>query len=164
VTTAQTHLRLGDHVRNVAALALFVLTAMLAGGIGGLTTDPAWYQALNRPTWAPPGWLFGPVWTVLYVLMGVAAYWVWRAGGPHAKRALVLYGVQLVLNAAWTPIFFGLRAPAWAFAELVLLWGAIVATMLAFARVRRGAAAMLIPYLAWVTFAGALNLSIALLN
>jgi benzodiazapine receptor len=164
VTTADTHLRLGDHVRNGAVLGLFILVSFGAGALGSATTDSAWYQQIDKPTWAPPGWLFGPVWSALYVLMGIAAFWVWRAGGERSRGPLILYAVQLVLNALWTPIFFGLRAPGWAFAELVVLWVAIVATIVAFARIRRGAALLLAPYLTWVTFAGALNLSIALLR
>lgn len=164
VDTAEPQLRLGDHVRNVAALALSILVASSAGWLGALTTDVAWYRALERPDWAPPGWLFGPVWSVLYVLMGVAAFWVWRAGGPRARGALTLYAFQLVLNAAWSPLFFGLRQPGWALLVLVVLWIAILATLVAFARIRRGAAYLLVPYLAWVTFAGVLDWRLWTLN
>lgn len=148
----------------MAALALSIVIALSAGLIGGAAMDTSFYRELARPGWAPAPWVFGPVWTILYVLMGVAAFWVWRAGGRRARGALILYAVQLALNAAWTPIFFGLRAPGWALAELIVLWVAIVATIVAFARVRRGAAALLAPYLAWVTFAGVLNARIVMLN
>ena len=116
---------------------------------------------MRKPAWAPPGWLFGPVWTVLYVLMGVAAWLVWRrAGWSGASGALSLFLVQLVCNAAWSWIFFAWRSGALAFADIVLLIVLIVATMLAFARVHGLAALLLLPYLAWVVFATALTYAI----
>lgn len=152
-------------LRAAGALALSIGLALAAGGLGGLTTDAAWYRTLRLPSWAPPSWLFGPVWTTLYVLMGVAAFLVWRQRARHEVRGpLLLYGAQLALNAAWTPIFFGLREPAWALAELVLLGLVLLATVFAFARVRPLAAALLVPYLAWLTFAGLLNWQIVMLQ
>ena len=151
--------------RAAGALVAFVAVTLAAGALGGIVTDPGWYQSLARPSWAPPPWLFGPVWTTLYVLMALAAFWVWYAKGfGGARTALTLYGLQLVLNAAWTPVFFGLREPAWALIVLVALWIAIAATIVAFARIRKGAAWLLVPYLAWVSFAGALNLQLVRLN
>lgn len=123
------------------------------------------YQSLSRPDWAPPPWLFGPVWTVLYLMIGVAAWLVWRERGlTGARTALSLFVIQLVANALWTWIFFAWRRGALAFAEIVVLWILIVATMMAFWRIRRIAGALLIPYLAWVTFASALTYCIWKLN
>ena len=117
-----------------------------------------WHAALAKPSWNPPGWLFGPVWSALYAMMAVAAWLVWKRGGVASQRkALGLFLVQLLLNAAWTPLFFGLHQTGIAFAEILLLWLAIAATLIAFRRVSRPAAWLLAPYLAWVGFAAALN-------
>lgn len=151
--------------RKWLGLALWIVLPFIAAWIGAQVTDPGWYQELRRPTWAPPGWLFGPVWTALYLMMGVAAWLVWSQHGfVGARIALTLFLVQLVFNALWSWVFFGLRQPGWAFVEIVFLWLLILATTLAFSRKRALAAWMLTPYLAWVTFAAALNLSIWLLN
>jgi tryptophan-rich sensory protein len=124
-----------------------------------------WYAEIAKPSWTPPGWLFGPVWTVLYVMMAAAAWLVWRtAGWPAARPALILFGVQLLLNAAWTPIFFGLHRPGLAFAEILALWAAIGATLVAFWRVFPAAALLLVPYWLWVSFASVLNCAIWRLN
>jgi tryptophan-rich sensory protein len=142
------------------SLILF-LALVLCGGllIGFLTTPGAWYAELTKPTFNPPAWLFGPVWSVLYLLMAIAA---WRTdAAPRSSRgALTLFVIQLALNAAWTPIFFGLRRIDLAFVEIVATWFAILATVVAFARVRLVAGLMLLPYLAWVGFASVLNWSI----
>lgn len=120
---------------------------------------------MEKPAWNPPGWVFAPVWTLLYGLMALAAWLVWRRGGFAAnRRALVLFLAQVALNAAWTPIFFGMRLPGLAFAEILLLWAAIGATIGAFRKVDRIAAWLLAPYLAWVSFAAALNFTIWRLN
>ena len=138
----------------------------LAHGIGGAITETSiWYQTLAKPSWMPPDWLFGPVWTALYVLMAVAAWVVWRRGGATAARLpLGLFGLQLALNVGWSAIFFGLRLPGVAFAEILLLWLAIAATAVAFWRRSKLAAWLLAPYLAWTTFAAVLNASIWSLN
>ena len=118
----------------------------------------------SRP-WNPPGWIFGPVWTALYAMMAVAAWLVWRHGGFASQRCpLGLFLVQLALNAVWTPLFFGLHSPGLAFAEIVLLWLAIVATLTAFGRVNRAAGWLLVPYLVWVSFAAILNFTLWRLN
>jgi tryptophan-rich sensory protein len=152
----------------VLALIVCLLASLTAGAIGGFATVRAissWYPSLVKPAWTPPSWLFGPVWTVLYILMGIAAWRVWlHAGEPLARQALAIFVVQLVLNAAWSLLFFGLRAPGLAMAELVLLWLAVAATLGAFWRIEPLAGALLIPYLAWVTFAGGLNHAIWWLN
>lgn len=145
------------------ALAGWIALCLGAGGIGGIASANAgdFYGALARPSWAPPAWLFGPVWTLLYILMGVAAWLVWRVrtGGSAAarKRGLTLFVVQLLLNALWTWLFFHWRLGAWAFAEIVVLWLLVVAAAAAFFRVRKMAGWMLVPYLLWLTYAGALT-------
>lgn len=147
------------------ALAAFVVGCNAAGGLGALATSAARYRALTLPAWAPPGWLFGPVWLALYTMMGVAAWLVWRRpAGAGRTRALTWFGAQLALNAAWTPVFFGLEATGAALAVIAALLVAIVATIAVFARQRRAAAALLVPYLAWVGFATALNGAIWYLN
>lgn len=119
------------------------------------------YAALAKPPWAPPGWVFGPVWTTLYILMGIAAWLVWRERGwTGARGALSLFLVQLAANALWTWLFFAWRRGGLALAEIILLAALIVATMLAFARVRRTAAVLLVPYLLWVLFATALTAAV----
>ena len=124
-----------------------------------------WYQALEKPWFNPPNWIFGPVWTVLYVLMGVAAWFVWRHGsGRILAWALGLFLLQLILNAAWTPLFFGMHRPGWAFVDIVLLWGVLAATLVVFYRVSGTAASLLIPYWLWVGFATVLNGTIWWLN
>lgn len=125
-----------------------------------------WYPALEKPWFTPPPWVFGPAWTVLYLLMGVALWLVWRRIGeePLARRALFAYGVQLILNAAWSVLFFGLRAPGIALVEILLLWAAIAVTIAWIRPVSRTAAALLVPYWLWVGFATLLNGSIWYLN
>lgn len=150
--------------RSRWALAAFALAVFVAAAIGGLgvqgTSDE--YASLRQPDWAPPSWLFGPVWTVLYALIAVAGWLVWRRVG--FSPALWAWSAQLVLNAIWTPLFFGAGQYGLAFAEIVVMWLAIGLTVALFARVSRVAAALLLPYWAWVTFAAALNLSIWRLN
>ena len=120
-----------------------------------------WYAALTKPSWTPPGWLFGPVWTVLYLGMAVAAWLVWRQKGLSAARgALTLFGVQLGLNVAWSWLFFGLRNPGLGFVDILSLWVAIAATLVAFWWRSVLAGLLFVPYLAWVTFAAVLNYSI----
>jgi len=136
-----------------------------AGFIGMLFAPDEWYEALNKPTWTPPNWVFGPVWTTLYAMMAVAAWLVWQHGGfVGQRRALTWFVIQLALNAAWTPLFFGLHHLGVALVGIVLLWGAIVMTALAFYRVSCVAAWLLVPYLAWVSFAAVLNFFLWRLN
>ena len=145
------------------ALAGWLAVSLAAGGAGGVASASAgdFYGQLARPGWAPPSWLFGPVWTLLYVLMGIAAWLVWRernaADAPARRLGLTLFVTQLILNALWTWLFFRWRLGGWAFAELVLLTLLVAATAAAFFRVRQIAGWMLVPYLAWLTYAGALN-------
>lgn len=149
-------------------LALFVLICLGTAGLGAAWTNLSvgdWYATLNKPSWNPPKWVFGPVWTALYIGMAVAAWLVWLKNGlADAWLPLLLFGVQLFLNAAWSALFFGMRSPGIAFADIVLLWIAILATIIAFGRVSSLAATLLVPYLAWVSFATTLNWSIWRLN
>lgn len=146
-------------------LAAWLLISFSAAALGSLFMPDAWYAGLNKPIWNPPGWVFGPVWTTLYSAMAVAAWLVWRRGGVAAqRRPLGLFCVQLTLNAAWTPLFFGMHRMGLAFTEMLLLCAAITATLIAFFRVSRPAGWLLVPYLAWVCFAAVLNFTLWRLN
>ena len=150
-------------------LLAFVVACELVGVIGAATTDTgtsAWYLALAKPAFQPPGWVFGPAWTLLYALMGIAAWRVWSSGAAarDKRRALTFFGIQLALNAAWTPVFFGAHWIGAALVILLLLWLFLVGTMAAFRRVDPIAMWLLLPYLAWVTFATILNAAILNLN
>ena len=139
----------------------FMVAAFAAAIPGRLFRPGQWYNGLDKPAWRPPDWLFAPVWCVLYATIGVSGWLVWReAGLTGAAVPLAVYVVQLALNAAWSPIFFGLRRPDVAFVEIILLWLSIAATIVMFFPVHAGAAVLLLPYLAWVSFASALNHSI----
>lgn len=149
----------------VQAAALFVAVAVtfVAAAAGGLASVAAgaFYAQLAKPDWAPPGWLFGPVWSLLYTLMALAAWLVWRAGGfRRAKQALLLFLAQLAANALWSWLFFAWRLGALAFAEVIVLWVLIVATVAIFWRFSRVAACLLVPYLAWVSFAAVLTYAV----
>lgn len=154
--------------RDALGLLVFLVVSYGAAAVGALFTlkeIPGWYAGLAKPAWGPPNWLFGPVWNTLYGMMAVAAWLAWRRAGPAgAEAALALFGVQLVLNAVWSGLFFGRHRPDLAFFELVALWAAILATAVALGRVHRVAGLLFVPYLAWVTFAGALNYAIWSLN
>ena len=147
------------------SLLIFLAAVAFVAVVGGIAAGSArsTYAALELPSWAPPGWLFGPVWTVLYVMIGIAGWLLWRAPGGRGTP-LVLWVVQLVLNLVWTPLFFGADRYGIALMEIVLLWCFIVATIAAGWRVSRLAALLLVPYLAWVSFATALNASVWWLN
>lgn len=152
-------------LRDVFKLIVAVLVSELAGVVGSVFTAPAipgWYAELAKPALTPPGWVFGPVWVALFALMGIAAFLVWRQGWErkNIRFALGIFGVQLVLNILWSVIFFGLQSLGWAFAELVILWLAILVTIVVFYKISRLAALLLVPYILWVSFAGYLNLSI----
>lgn len=146
------------------ALAGFVVVTfcapLLSVGVGSM--PGAWYAALHKPTWNPPAWVFGPTWTLLYTLMAVAAWLVWKRAG--FSKPLLFYFVQLALNAAWTPIFFGLHWLGVSVAVIVALWLMIAVTLVAFHRVRNAAGWLLVPYLMWVSFAAVLNVTIWRLN
>lgn len=155
--------------RNWFALIGSIALVQVAGFIGAIFTMdaiPTWYKGLIRPDLAPPNWVFGPVWTTLYVLMGIALFLVWRRRGESkgVKVALVSFAVQLVLNVLWSVIFFGLRSPGLALIEITLLWIAIAVNIAMFSRVSKPAAWLLVPYIAWVSFAAYLNSAIWVLN
>jgi benzodiazapine receptor len=140
----------------------FIVLTFLAPVAGAFTPPGAWYQTLNKPSWNPPPWIFGPVWTLLYLGMAVAAWLVWKRGGQG--QALRLYVVQLALNAAWTPVFFGAHQLGAAFIVIVCMWIAIFLTQRAFQAVSRPAGLLFVPYLAWVSFASVLNFTLWRLN
>lgn len=145
----------------------WLLVSFAAAAVGGLASANSgeFYQALVRPSWAPPGWLFGPVWSVLYALMGVSAWLVWRARGFNgARQALLMFIAQLAANALWTWLFFVWRLGGAAFADILVLWCLILLTAILFWRVNRTAGVLLMPYLAWVSFAAALTLATWRLN
>ncbi|MBL6706830.1 MAG: tryptophan-rich sensory protein [Planctomycetaceae bacterium] len=149
-------------------LALFVLVCLGVGGLGAVATTPeidGWYRTVVKPEWNPPSWVFGPVWTTLFVLMGISAWLVWMpAGFKEASTPLSLFAAQLILNVAWSWIFFGMHQIGWAAVEIVILWMAILATTVAFFRLSTAAGWLLVPYLGWVTFASVLNFMIWRLN
>ena len=154
--------------RRVLVLVVLLGLVFVAASVGSVFTSRSvsdWYEDLAKPSWTLPGWVFGPVWTVLYVLMAAAAWLVWlQEGLTRGRVPLALFAAQLVLNAAWSGLFFGLHMPGLALAELVVLLAAIAATTVAFWRASPTAGAMMLPYLGWVTFAAALNLAIWRMN
>jgi tryptophan-rich sensory protein len=150
---------------SVIGLAGFAVACFLAALTGAWFPPGDWYARLRKPPWRPPNWVFAPAWTVLYVMIALAGWLAWRkAGFAGAGLALAAYALQLILNAAWTPLFFGLRRPDLGFFAIVLLWLSIVATIALFAPIDAIAALLLAPYLAWVTFAAALNFAVWRLN
>ncbi len=169
-------------VNNFFKLVIAVVVSELAGIIGSVFTIsaiPNWYSTLAKPALNPPSWVFGPAWTTLYALMGIAAFLIWREYDKltlseveglviqrkrQIKMALGVFGIQLFLNAIWSIIFFGLQSPGWALVNIVLLWLAIVWTIAVFYKISRPAAYLLVPYLLWVSFASYLNYSIWMLN
>ncbi len=153
--------------KQILGLIGWLVMSFVASAVGAVASIQAksFYSQLAQPTWAPPSSLFGPVWTVLYALMAIAAWLVWRSGGFHANRiALSFFLGQLALNALWSWLFFAWHLGALSFADIVLLWVLIVATLVSFWRVRPLAGALLIPYLLWVGFASVLNYSVWQLN
>ena len=152
--------------KNLPKLILSIGICLLAGGLGTIFTTsaiPSWYATLNKPPFSPPNWIFAPVWTTLYILMGIALYLVLSAKGK-VQSAVTVFGIQLVLNASWSIIFFGMRNPILALVDIAALWVAIVLTIKSFYKINKLAGNLLLPYLVWVTFASILNLSIVLLN
>lgn len=151
--------------KDLLALAGWLLLTLLAGAFGSQFQPGEWYADLQKPTWTPPSWLFGPVWTALYVTIGLAAWIVWRNHGFRgAAWALGLYIFHLILNGAWSWLFFGLERPGYALAEIVVLWISIQVMILLFFRRSVTAGWLLIPYLGWVTFAMALNFALWRMN
>lgn len=146
-------------MHSLLVLVAFEVASFAAAATGVIFRPGDWYKQLDKPRWRPPDWLFAPVWTALYALIGLSGWLVWLEAGI-AALPLSVYAIQLLLNAAWTPIFFGLHRPGLAVVEIMVLWAAILATILMFHPVNAAAALLLVPYLAWVSLAAALNLSI----
>jgi len=154
---------------NILKLVVSIVVSQCAGIIGSVFTTPAiptWYASLQKPPFTPPNWLFAPAWITLYLLMGIAALLVWRVGlaNHRVRTALVLFLVQLALNALWSVVFFGLQSPLYGVIVIIVLWLTILLTMLKFARISAVAAWLLVPYILWVSFASVLNISIWILN
>jgi benzodiazapine receptor len=153
---------------QLLALLGFLAACFAVAALGGVFTSagmPEWYASLEKPSFNPPSSVFGPVWTVLYIAMGVAAWLVWRANGwDAASPALTAWVVQLALNLAWSGLFFGLRQPGWALFEICALWLAILVTTVLFFRHSTAGGVLMLPYLAWVAFAAVLNFAIWRLN
>jgi benzodiazapine receptor len=151
-----------------AVLVFFIVVCFAVAGSGAIFTSGSvryWYPTLHKPSWNPPAWLFGPVWTILYLMMAIAAWIVWcRRGLVQVNSALGLFAFQLALNAAWSPLFFGLRNPLAGLLDIVPLWAAILATLISFWRISPAAGVLLVPYWLWVSFATALNFAIWKLN
>lgn len=156
-------------IGEVLILFSSIIICQLAGIIGSIFTTPAiptWYANINKPTFRPPNWVFAPVWTTLFLLMGIALFLVLRKGlnKKDIKIAISVFAFQLVLNTLWSFLFFGLKSPFAAFVEIIFLWIAILASIILFFRISRPAGALLIPYILWVSFASILNFSIWRLN
>ncbi len=146
-----------------------LLLPLAVGGISGIFTVkaiPGWYAQLNKPWFNPPNWLFSPVWTSLYIMMGIALWLVWKSDAPQKlkQRAIYLFAAQLVLNFFWSLIFFNLHQIGWALVEIIAMWATILLTIFAFAKVNKMAAWLLVPYISWVSFASILNYSVCELN
>ncbi|MFN9892828.1 MAG: TspO/MBR family protein [Acidobacteriota bacterium] len=153
--------------RQALALFAFLTLCLAAGGIGSFATIsqiPTWYATLQKPAWTPPSWLFGPVWTTLDTMMGLASWLFWRMSPSPLSRPLLYFWLQLALNTLWSFLFFAWESPGLAFAEIILLWLAIAATIVAFRKLSPAASLLLLPYLGWVSFASLLNFAIWRLN
>jgi len=154
---------------KIIKLVVAILVCQIAGFVGSIFTTPSiptWYATLEKPDFTPPNSVFAPVWTTLFVLMGVSAYLVWNKGlgNRNVRTALLIFGIQLALNMLWSFLFFGLHSPPYAFFEIIVLWLAILLTILNFFKITRAAGWLLIPYIIWVSFAAVLNFYIVRLN
>jgi benzodiazapine receptor len=159
----------GMKSRDIVKLVVSLVACQGAGAIGSIFTAPAiptWYAALEKPSFNPPNWLFAPAWITLYLLMGVAAFLIWRQGLSHkgVRAALIVFLVQLVLNALWSVVFFGLQSPLWGVVVILALWVAILLTILRFFRLSTAAGSLMLPYILWVSFAAVLNIALFVLN
>lgn len=153
---------------NIGKLALSILIPLVSGFLGSMFTASSvntWYLVINKPSWNPPSWLFAPVWTTLFVMMGVALYLVWSEKPEiKVKAALEIFAVQMILNILWSVFFFGIGNFWFAFGEIIILWLAILLTIKSFYKINKTSAWLLVPYILWVTFASYLNFTIAGLN
>jgi tryptophan-rich sensory protein len=152
----------------VIGLVISLVICFLAAGIGGMATSSSvagWFAGINKPTWNPPDWIFGPVWTTLYLMMAISAWLVWKQSGfENSKFALGWFAFHLLLNIFWSVLFFGLQQPGWAAVEIIILWISIAITIGLFYRHSKLAAVLLVPYILWVTFAAFLNFTIWSMN
>lgn len=158
-----------SHVQNWPRLLMSLVIGQSAGLIGSFFTMPqiySWYSTLVKPSFNPPNWVFGPVWTLLYVLMGISLYLVWQSTANKKKKdkAVAIFSAQLILNIFWSIIFFALHSPGFAFLEIIILWISIAWTASLFYKINKTAAYLLLPYIAWVSFASVLNFAIWYLN
>ena len=156
-------------MKKYIAPIIFILISEAAGIVGSIFTSkaiPTWYASLSKPGFNPPGWLFGPVWVLLYMMMGLASYLIWQKRGTAGlvRPALILFFIHLSLNALWSVIFFGFKNPGLAFIEIIILWGTIALLIFMFGKIDRRAAYLMVPYILWVSFAAVLNFSIWRLN
>lgn len=156
-------MRLNNTLKLIISLAISEF-AGIAGSFFTISEIPTWYSMLNKPVFNPPAWLFGPVWATLYALMGISLWLVWTSNSKEKGKAIQLFIVQLILNAIWSPIFFGAHSIGGALAIIVLLWAAIVLTIKIFSKISRTAGWLLVPYIVWVSFALYLNLAYWILN
>lgn len=156
-------------IKNILRLLVSIIICQAVGILGSLVTFPAisgWYQTLNKPAFNPPNWIFGPVWTILFLLMGISLYLVWRKekNNKNVKVALVFFATQLGFNFLWSFLFFGFQSPVAAFIDIIILWVFILLTIIKFWKISKLAAYLLLPYILWVSFAAILNLFIVVLN
>ncbi len=156
-------------MNNTIKLIISIAIPVLIGGLSGFFTASgvySWYQTIQKPSWNPPSWIFAPVWTTLYVMMGISLFLVWKADATAQikRKAIVLFSIQLALNFSWSLIFFSLQQPGWALVEIIVMWFFILLTILAFAPINRIAAWLLVPYISWVSFATILNYTLWKLN
>jgi benzodiazapine receptor len=157
------------HIPDIWRLVISIFICQLAGIIGSVFTTsaiPTWYASLKKPAFSPPNWLFGPVWIILYLLMGIALFIIWRKGldTPYVRGGLTIFGVQLIFNVLWSIAFFGLKSPIGGLFIIIILWITILLTIIQFSKLSELATVILIPYIVWVSFAAVLNLSLYLLN
>jgi tryptophan-rich sensory protein len=154
-------------MNNTLKLIISIILPQLIGGVGALVTISSvgsWYQTIEKPFFTPPSWVFGPAWTTLYLLMGIALFLIWKSDHPSKKTALWVFGIQLVLNGIWSPAFFGLESPILGLVVIVPLWILIVVCIKVFFPIHKTASYLMVPYLLWVSFATALNAGIWYLN
>ena len=156
-------------MKNWIKLVISIAIPVAVGSTAGLFTRPeidGWYKALNKPEWQPPSWVFGPVWTFLYILMGIALYRIWKSNAPANRKrtAITLWGIQLIFNFFWSFIFFRQHQLDWALGEIIVLWIFILLTIFSFARISKLAAWLMVPYISWVSFASLLTYTIYQLN
>lgn len=156
-------------MNNTAKLIIAILIPLIVGFTSGFFTAgnvSGWYQTIQKPSWNPPSWIFGPVWTTLYILMGISLFLVWRSDAAESvkRTAIILFAAQLVFNFFWSLIFFKMHQPGWAFAEILVMWVLILLTIFSFGKISSLAAWLLVPYISWVSFASILNYTIWRLN